>query len=155
MIRKEDYHPTYQQIVMAEVIDAHRSGLKEEGMLLKLKQMGPDFYHEFATLNLSFGRASGHTTFIQQNARPNDIIIVYNEFMRECFIRNGQLSFDRNHIVTVNELDRKARGIKFDKPIIWIDGQRVYHTVLESKNIADYIGFIERVCPVEIIVLGE
>ena len=136
------------QALMRDAIAAHRNQVDNERFRSQEKDLGSIFYAEKRKLTLSFGRLMGHSTFIVKNAIPNDIVVVYNERMKN--------EWERYHsfpVITIGQI-RGGRGYQgLDHPcdILWFDGSSVY----EKLETAEYIGLCGYFQPVQIVVLGE
>jgi len=83
----------------------------------------PTFVQKLNTSTINLGRQHGHTTFIQRNAKENDLIIVkYQKQVNDFYhslpdnIRNSIL------ISTIYDIERKLKGLfHFKIGTIWID----------------------------------
>lgn len=147
-----EHYPSKEQMLMRFAVDEHRERMNDTyGWLYDARQSLCiiDF-----TLFLSFGRGAGHTTFILENAKSDDVIIVGNANIRDTFIHDDRLEVAHNHIFEARRLDR-TKGIRLNPPVVWIDGLFAYYHLIDSANQPDYVNLIARLQPSQIVVLGS
>lgn len=93
---------------------------------------------EFRTVKLDIGRGAGYTTWIVNNAGPDDVILVPSEFTRDIFVGLGaHASILNAHYVSSVRL--RSCNVFVDQPsavIASIGGKtRFYETVAECSQI--------------------
>lgn len=135
------------QKLMRDAIAVHRSQIESKRFLATERMMGPVFYREKSKLVLSFGRQMGHSTFIAQNANLNDVVVVYNERMKEEWKRYHSFS-----VITTDQIKRERyKGMGHCCDILWFDGSSVY----EKLDYVEYIDLCGYLWPGQVVVLGE
>lgn len=93
---------------------------------------------EFRTVKLDIGRGAGYTTWIVNNAGPDDVILVPSEFTRDIFVGLGAHAYILNAYY-VSNVRLRSCNVFVDQPsavIASIGGKtRFYETVAECSQI--------------------
>lgn len=102
------------------------------------------FLREFGTISLNLGRAAGHTTYIENNAMPNDLIIVLNHAWTK--------EFHRGRIHTMNQLLNNYLKGMHSVEKVWVDTASV--TLKKPSDMYQFYQEVSALKPSQIIMLG-
>lgn len=88
------------------------------------------FLHEYATVRLNMGRCAGHSTYIQENALSNDLIVTRNRINADEF--RG-----KKNVFTAHQIEHfgTTAGRRFDR--VWVD---VASLVFDNRE-SEYLFF--------------
>lgn len=137
------------QALMRNAIDIHRNKMNNERFRDQQKFLGLYSYRENHKLTLSFGRQMGHSTFIAKNIISNDVLVVYNESMKNEWVKHHSVP-----VITTDQIKGgRYKGLSGNRlcDILWFDGLYVYEKleVNECNWLCSYFQ------PTQIVVLGE
>lgn len=142
-----EFDISHCQTIMNDAIIIHRNKMNNERFRDQQKFLGLYSYRENHKLTLSFGRQMGHSTFISKNASLNDVIVVYNERMK-----NDWVKYHSFRIITIDQIRRgRYKGLDHLCDILWFDGLYVYEK-LEANECNWLCSYFQ---PTQVVVLGE
>lgn len=142
-----EFDISHCQTIMNDAIIIHRNKMNNERFRDQQKFLGLYSYRENHKLTLSFGRQMGHSTFISKNANLNDVIVVYNERMK-----NDWVKYHSFRIITIDQIRTgRYKGLDHLCDILWFDGLYVYEK-LEANECNWLCSYFQ---PTQVVVLGE
>lgn len=143
-----EFDISHCQTIMNDAIIIHRNKMSSQRFRNQEKVVSFNSYIKQRKLVLNFGRQMGHSTFIAKNAIPNDIVVVYNESMKNEWIKHHSVP-----VITIDQIKRERYKGLLNRycDILWFDGLYVYEK-LDEPNCFWLCNYF---LPTQIVVLGE